>query len=76
VLYVGVDQDGRAAELTEVAEALRDLAQDLLPAAETFTALALVPAGGPDDVQTLRTRLAALRPLDPHPPAGRGAATG
>lgn len=70
VLYVGLQGDSpdldaqHAADLAEVAEALRDLARDLLPTAETFTALSLVPGtGGSDDVQSLRSRLAALRPL-------------
>lgn len=70
VLYVGLQGDGpdldaeHAADLAEVAEALRDLARDLLPTAETFTALSLVPGtGGSDDVQSLRSRLAGLRPL-------------
>jgi hypothetical protein len=67
---VGLQGDGpdldaeHAADLAEVAEALRDLARDLLPTAETFTALSLVPGtGGSDDVQSLRSRLAGLRPL-------------
>lgn len=69
VLYVGVDPDRpgapHPADLAEVAEALRDLARDLLPAAETFTALSLVPrTGQADEAQTLRARLAHLRPLD------------
>lgn len=68
VLYVGLGEPeqggaGDTAQLAEVAEALRDLAQDLLPAAETFTALSLVPGTGADDVATLRSRLTALRPL-------------
>ncbi|MCG7288156.1 hypothetical protein MHY85_19545, partial [Cellulomonas sp. ACRRI] len=69
VLYVGLQGDapeldaGHAADLAEVAEALRDLARDLLPTAETFTALSLVPAGREDDVQSIRRRLAGLRPL-------------
>jgi hypothetical protein len=95
VLYVGLQGEGgegdpagldarHAADLAEVAEALRDLARDLLPTAETFTALSLVPGtAGPDDVQDLRARLSALRPLpeppgddagaDPHAGAGGGA---
>ncbi|MDM8085937.1 hypothetical protein QUV83_14265 [Cellulomonas cellasea] len=57
-----------AAELTEIAETLRDLARDLLPTAETFTALSLVPGGsGPDDVQSLRHRLSHLRLLEAPP---------
>lgn len=69
VLYVGLQGDGpgldaaHAADLADVAEALRDLARDLLPAAETYTALSLAPGGG--DVASLRARLAALRPLEP-----------
>lgn len=69
VLYVGLQGDGpeldagHAADLAEVAEALRDLARDLLPTAETFTALSLVPTGREDDVQSIRRRLAGLRPL-------------
>ncbi len=67
-----VDPDhllGAFADLAEVAEALRDLARDLLPTAETFTALSLVPAGREDDVQSIRHRLAALRPLGDAPGA-------
>lgn len=72
VLYVGLQGDSpaldaeHAADLAEVAEALRDLARDLLPTAETFTALSLVPGTGgeQDDVQSIRGRLAGLRPLD------------
>ncbi len=58
--------DFGAAELTEIAETLRDLARELLPTAETFTALSLVPGGGegPDDVQSLRKRLSHLRLLE------------
>lgn len=70
VLYVGVhdDPDGGptgARELAEVAETLRDLARELLPTAETFTALSLVPQrAGTDDVRTLRDRLSHLNPLE------------
>jgi len=71
VLYVGLRDDPAGGahtgpgDLAEVAEALRDLARDLLPTAETFTALSLVPRpAAPDDVRTLRARLAHLRPLD------------
>ena len=66
VLYVGVhdDPDGGpigARELAEVAETLRDLARELLPTAETFTALSLVPQrAGTDDVRTLRDRLSLI----------------
>ncbi|MFB9955658.1 hypothetical protein [Cellulomonas denverensis] len=65
VLYVGLnDGDGHTAELAEVAEALRDLARDLLPTAETYTALSLVPGAGTNDVRDLRDRLGRLRPLE------------
>jgi AcrR family transcriptional regulator len=72
VLYVGLQGDSpaldaaHAADLAEVAEALRDLARDLLPTAETYTALSLVPgtAAAQDEVQSLRARLGALRPLE------------
>ncbi|MFI2753753.1 hypothetical protein ACGIF2_09995 [Cellulomonas sp. P22] len=77
VLYVGLsdDQDapgtvpavqaGTPGDLAEIAEALRDLARELLPTAETFTALSLVPSGtGSDDVQSLRHRLTHLRLLE------------
>ena len=83
VLYVGLRDDDDSttdsptapgapafgtAELTEIAETLRDLARDLLPTAETFTALSLVPGGsGPDDVQSLRHRLSHLRLLEAPP---------
>lgn len=70
VLYVGLHDDPDsgptgARELAEVAETLRDLARELMPTAETFIALSLVPRrAGPDDVRTLRDRLADLRPLE------------
>ncbi|WP_282944641.1 hypothetical protein [Cellulomonas endometrii] len=72
VLYVGLQGDSpdldaaHAADLAEVAEALRDLARDLLPTAETYTALSVVPgtAAAQDEVQSLRSRLGALRPLE------------
>jgi hypothetical protein len=72
VLYVGLNGEegaGRAAELAEVAEALRDLARELLPTAESYTALSLVPGAGAgaDDVRDLRDRLAHLRPLESEP---------
>lgn len=83
VLYVGLHDDSPeldgqyAADLAEVAEALRDLARDLLPTAETFTALSLVPGtGGQDDVQNLRARLSALCPLEPSPGPESGAGDG
>ncbi|HEY0187553.1 MAG TPA: hypothetical protein VGC67_08695 [Cellulomonas sp.] len=81
VLYVGLSTDGAGpgthlAELAEVAESLRDLAQDLLPTAETYTALSLVPGTGADDVRDLRDRLSRLEPLGAGGPAGAGASAG
>jgi hypothetical protein len=70
VLYVGLngeDPGARLADLAEVAESLRDLARDLLPTAETYTALSLVPGTGQDDVRDLRDRLQRLQPLEPAP---------
>jgi hypothetical protein len=67
VLYVGLNGDdatGQVAELAEVAESLRDLARDLLPTAETYTAQSLVPGTGTDDVRDLRDRLSHLAPLE------------
>ena len=73
VHYVGLhdDPDGgptgarELAEVAEVAATLRDLARELMPTAETFTALSLIPQrAGPDDVRTLRDRLADLHPLE------------
>lgn len=78
VLYVGLDQDPADSprdDLAEVAETLRDLARDLLPTAETFTALSLVPtASVPDEVGTLRDRLARLEPLPEHDASPDGVA--
>lgn len=78
VLYVGLDQDPADSprdDLAEVAETLRDLARDLLPTAETFTALSLVPtASVPDEVGTLRDRLARLQPLPEHDASPDGVA--
>lgn len=80
VLYVGLSDDedapgtsssdrtGTPDDLAEIAETLRDLARELLPTAETFTALSLVPTGtGSDDVQSLRHRLTHLRLLEAPP---------
>lgn len=69
VLYVGLNgtQDGdtgNPAQLAEIAETLRDLARDLLPTAETYTALSVAPAGGTGDLHDLRDRLAHLQPLN------------
>ena len=67
LLWVGIDPDDRsphAAEIIELAETLGELARELLPTAETFTALSLEssdhPTGPPADLSALRTRLAEL----------------
>lgn len=83
VLWVGVDPDGRdqrTAEIVELAEALGELARELLPTAETFTALSLgEPAGRTGggggggqrtgDLGALRDRLAHLQLVDRTPAA-------
>ena len=67
LLWVGVDPADRrrhAAEIIELAETLGELARELLPTAETFTALSLGEAGPRTprtaDLGALRQRLAAL----------------
>ncbi|MFS0701366.1 hypothetical protein AB6N24_15455 [Cellulomonas sp. 179-A 4D5 NHS] len=76
ILYVGLasEEDSTAATATRpediaaAAEMLRDLARELLPAAETFTALSLVPTPTrPDDVRTVRDRVTRLQLLDAAP---------
>lgn len=81
VLWVGVDPDGldqRTAEIVELAEALGELARELLPTAETFTALSLgEPAGRTrggggqrtGDLGALRDRLAHLQLVERTPVA-------
>ncbi|QCB94717.1 hypothetical protein [Cellulomonas shaoxiangyii] len=69
VLYVslpaGADEPApSAAELAEAAEMLRELAQDLLPTAQTATALSLVP-GTSGDVRRIGDRISHLRLLPP-----------
>ena len=67
LLWVGVnpaDRRRHAAEIIELAETLGELARELLPTAETFTALSL-GEGGPrtprtEDLGALRQRLSAL----------------
>ena len=54
-----------AARLTEAAELLRELAVDLFPSAETYTALALEP-------QPARTLLRLLDGRPPHALTGSG----
>ena len=70
VLWVGVDPDGRVhrtAEIVELAEALGELARELLPTAETFTALSLGQTSGgrgggrAGELGALRDRLAHLQ---------------
>ena len=63
VLYVGLPDDGSPAvtptELVEAAEALRELAQEALPNAETLTALSLSSDPG-GEVQAIGERLGRL----------------
>ena len=67
LLWVGVDPADRrrhVAEIIELAETLGELARELLPSAETFTALSLGDSGPrtsrTDDLGALRQRLTAL----------------
>jgi hypothetical protein len=65
VLYVSVPP-GTArtpGDLAEVAEVLREFAAEMIPGADTYTALSLAPAGS-DDVHRLGDRLSHLRLLD------------
>ncbi len=77
VLYVSLPEEGAdeaadgsderrpsAADLAETADLLRELAQDVLPGAETFTALSLGP-GSPDPTPPAGARAARLRLLGP-----------
>ena len=65
VLYVSLPESRTpaAGDLAEVAELLREIAADLLPGADTYTALSLASAGA-DDVHRLGDRLSHLRLLD------------
>lgn len=60
VLYVSLPDGQDPADLTDVAEIVREIAVDLLPGAETVTALSLAP-GGSGDVRTVGARLNHLR---------------
>ncbi|SDB83723.1 Transcriptional regulatory protein, C terminal [Sanguibacter gelidistatuariae] len=67
LLWVGVnpaDRRRHAAEIIELAETLGELARELLPTAETFTALSLGESGPQtprtEDLGALRQRLTAL----------------
>jgi DNA-binding response OmpR family regulator len=61
VLYVGVDELKAAAagtDLAQIVEALRALAKELVPASETYAAVALAPQGaGGRDVEVVRLAL-------------------
>jgi hypothetical protein len=65
LLYVSLPEGtGRApGDLAEVAEVLREFATEMLPGADSYTALSLAPAGS-DDVHRLGDRLSHLRLLD------------
>lgn len=74
VLWVGVEPDGRdqrTAEIIELAEALGELARELLPTAETYTALSLGESsrGGQraGELGALRDRLAHLQLVERTP---------
>ena len=61
VLYVGVDELKAAeagTDLARIVEALRELASELVPASETYAAVALAPQGaGGRDVEVVRLAL-------------------
>ena len=65
VLYIGLDPRAGSAHnaaLVELAETLRDLAEDVLPVAESYTSLSLTPRAAADDtVSTVRNSLAGAR---------------
>ncbi|WP_456825124.1 hypothetical protein [Cellulomonas sp. P5_E12] len=65
VLYVSLPPGTAHApgDLAEVAEVLREFATEMIPGADTYTALSLAPAGS-DDVHRLGDRLSHLRLLD------------
>lgn len=65
LLYVSLPEGTSRApgDLAEVAEVLREFATEMLPGADTYTALSLAPAGS-DDVHRLGDRLSHLRLLD------------
>jgi hypothetical protein len=66
LLWVGIDPDDRSAHVAEIidlAETLGELARELLPTSETFTALSFASTDHPAaaaDLGALRTRLAEL----------------
>lgn len=64
VLYAGWHPDAASTDLvqavTEVAEALRELARDALPAAESVTAVAVSPAAGTQAARIEQVRRAVL----------------
>ncbi len=62
LVYVSVPEGEThaPADLAEMAELLRELAAELIPGADTYTALSLAPAGS-DDVHRLGDRLSHLR---------------
>lgn len=71
VLWVGIDPQDRShgtAEIIELAETLGELARDLLPTAETYTALSLGEAEAtgrrPVELDGLGDRLAHLETTD------------
>lgn len=71
VLWVGIDPQDRSrgtAEIVELAETLGELARDLVPSAETYTALSLGEAAAtghrPVELDGLGDRLAHLETTD------------
>lgn len=79
-LYVGLDEAAARAAgttLAEVVQALRRLADDLVPTAETYAAVALAPDGtGGRDVDIVRRALTAPHPTDEPTAPARPAVAG
>lgn len=80
LLWVGVDPQDRGqrtADIIELAETLGELARELLPTAETYTALSLGESDRtgtrPVELDALGDRLAHLEVVDRHPVPPRGA---
>lgn len=81
VLYVNLPAEvegeqpaASTADLAETADILRELAQDALPGAETFTALSLASSADPTDRRGAHLRL--LGPADGHDPGDHDVLSG
>jgi DNA-binding winged helix-turn-helix (wHTH) protein len=79
-LYVGLDEakaQAAGVDLPALVDALRALTAELVPAAETYAAVALAPAGlGGRDVDIVRRALADRSPAGPQPATAQRRRTG